>query len=303
MRKQILLAIGIAGVFAVQPKTDAHADLRIGIEIPGGPGFSFESRPDFIYLDDYGFSVSYGGPHDVIYYGNAYFVFRNGYWFRAYDYRGPWGRINSYELPGPIRRHGWNEIRRFRDMEYRRHDRRYWDDRFRQDRERGRGQDDRRRPQGYDDRRGFDERRGQDDRRGFDDRRQPEERRGPDDRRAPIAPIFQAVPVPKQAPQRGPAPQPQPPQQAPAYTPPVQLYQPPAQQRGPAPQPQQAPQQGPAQLYQPPAQAPQRGPAPQAQPADQRKAPETRDRGNDRRDERRNQDDQPRNRWEQQERR
>jgi len=274
MKKQLLMAIGIAGVFAVQPHTDAHADIRIGIEIPGGPGFSFESRPDFIYMDDYGFAVSYGGPHDVIFFGNAYFVFRDGYWYRAYDYRGPWGRIGNHELPGSIRRHNWDEIRRRRDMEYRRHDRGYWDNRFRQDRERGRGQDDRRGPQGPDVRRGFDERRGPGGPQGFEDRRGPDDRRWQDDRRTPAGPQPQAPQHQFQAPQRGPAPQ-QPQPQAP--------------QHGPAPQ-------------QPQPQVQQRGPAPQA-PAAQHNAPDNRDRRGDRRDERRNQDDQPRNRWEQQERR
>ena len=170
MKKQILLIIGVAGAFAAQPVAESRADVRIGINIPGGPGIYFDSRPDFVYMDDYGFAVSYGGPHDVIYYGNAYFVFRDGYWFRAYDYRGPWGRISNFELPGPIRRHGWDDIRRHRDIEYRRHDRGFWEDRFRRDRDHWRQFDDRRAP---------DYRRGPDDRRGPADRRWEEERRGP----------------------------------------------------------------------------------------------------------------------------
>ncbi len=273
MKKKILLAIGIAGAFAVQPRTDAHADFRIGIEIPGGLGINFESRPDFIYMDDYGFAVSYGGPHDVIFYGNTYFVFRDGYWYRAYDYRGPWGRISNYELPGPIRRHGWNEIRKHRDIEYRRHDRGYWDNRFRQDRERRGEQDDRRGPQGSGDRRGFDDRRGPSGPQGADDRR------GSDDRRGPAG---QQPQQPQQAPQRG--------------GPTQQL-----QLQPQAPQP--APQRGPAQQPQAPQPAPQRGPAQQPQAPDQNRKPEQRDRRNDRRDERRDQDESPRNRWEQQERR
>ena len=197
MKKQILLAIGLAGMLGAQPAGDANAEISIGINIPGGPGLFFESRPDFIYLDDYGFSVSYGGPYDVVYFDNAYFVFRDGYWFRAWDYRGPWERIYYYELPPPIRRHRWDDIRRYRDVEYRRHDRRYWDERFRQDREHWGRPDDRRgpgRPQGPAEFRGParpqdpDDRRGPAGPQGPAEFRGPSRPQGPDDRRGPAGP-------------------------------------------------------------------------------------------------------------------
>ena len=176
MKKQILLAIGMAGLFSGQPLTQAQASVHVGVNVPGGPSIFFSDRPDFVYLQDYGYSVSYGAPYDVIYFGNDYFVFRDGDWFRSRDYRGPWMRIRSFELPPPIRHHRIEDIRRFRDMEYRRHDRGFWNDRFRHDRDEWRGHDMRR------DR--FYDRRGPDDRRGPNDHRGPDDRRGPDfDRR------------------------------------------------------------------------------------------------------------------------
>jgi len=181
MKKQILLAVGVAGTLLCNPQPDLRADVRVGVGV-SGPGFFFESRPDFIYLDDYGLSVSYGGPYDVIYYGDAYYIFRDGGWYRAYDYRGPWGRIRDFDLPPAIRRHGWNDIRRFRDREYRRHDRRFWNDRFRHDREQWRMHYERRGPG---DRRGFEGRPGPGDHRGFDERRGPDDRWDRDDRRGP----------------------------------------------------------------------------------------------------------------------
>ena len=131
--KKMLLAIGLAGGMMCSPHQDARADLPVAM---GRSSFYFDSRPDFIYLDDYGFSVSWGSPYDVIYYDDAYFLFQNGRWYRAYDYRGPWGRIRDFDLPPAIRRHSWNDISRRRDFEYRRYDRGFWNDRFRQDRER-----------------------------------------------------------------------------------------------------------------------------------------------------------------------
>lgn len=194
MKKQLLIALGVVGAVSCSPLTDLHADIRLAISIPSGPRFYFESRPDFIYLDDYGFSISWGGPYDVVYFGDAYFIFQDGYWYRAYDYRGPWGRVGDYDLPPVIRRHHWDDIRRRRDIEYRRHDRNFWEERFRRDREHWQGPDNRRR---QDDRQRFDDRRGPDDRRSFDDRRDDDDRRRPDERRGPSAPqppAFQGGP-------------------------------------------------------------------------------------------------------------
>ena len=188
LKKQILLAIGVAGLFTCQPQHEAQADVRLGVKIPGGPNFFFSDRPDFVYLNDYGYSVSYGGPYDVIYYGDEYFIFRDGGWYRAHDYRGPWGRIRDFELPPVIRRHRIEDIRRYRDIEYRRHDHGYWNDRFRNDRDQWHGRDEHRGPdghRGYDEHRGPDGHRGYDDHHGRDDRRDRDEHRGHDDRRGP----------------------------------------------------------------------------------------------------------------------
>jgi hypothetical protein len=147
MKGKIFTGIIFAGTLIASPVTGVRASepLSMGTR-GGGPGFHFESRPDFIYLDDYGFSVSWGGPYDVVYAGDAYFIYRDGYWYRSYDYRGPWGRIRDIDLPPMIRGRRWNDIERRREMEYRRHDRGFWDNRFRQDRNRWREMDNRRGP-------------------------------------------------------------------------------------------------------------------------------------------------------------
>lgn len=172
MKKQILLVAGVAGTLLCNPQSDLQAVVQVGIGATVSD-FYFRSRPDFIYLDNYGFSVSYGGPYDVIYYGDAYYIFRDGGWYRAHDYRGPWGRIRDFDLPPAIRRHSWNDIRRFRDVEYRRHDHRYWNNRFRHDRDQWRS---------YEDRRGPGDRRGPEERRGPQERHDRDEHRGPEER-------------------------------------------------------------------------------------------------------------------------
>lgn len=74
MKKQIWLAAGIAGLLFVHAPADVQADIgirlgdvRIGIG-DDRPTFVIDTRPEFIYLQDRGFSVSIGGPYDIIYY-------------------------------------------------------------------------------------------------------------------------------------------------------------------------------------------------------------------------------------------
>ncbi len=143
MKKNILLIAGIAGMFIGNSSLDAQAELsiRLGdIRIDAGerPTFVIDTRPDFIYLEDQGFSVSIDSPYDIISYNDLYYLYRDGGWYRSSDYRGPWIVVHEYELPYKIRRHRWQDIRRYRDVEYRKHDRSYWEERGRRERDRER---------------------------------------------------------------------------------------------------------------------------------------------------------------------
>jgi len=131
MKKNIWLVAGVAGMFFAHTPTVAKAefDPRIGIEERERqrPGFFIDRRPEFIYLEERGFSVSVNGPYDIVYYGNRYYLHRDRSWYVSRDYRGGWRLIMDYELPYRVRRYR-HDMWRFRDSEYRRHDRRYWDD-------------------------------------------------------------------------------------------------------------------------------------------------------------------------------
>ncbi len=179
MKKQIWLVAGIAGMLLGSPSAQAEVSLHIGIG--DRPRFVLDTRPDFIYLPDRGFSVSIGSPYDIVYYGDRYYLYRDGGWYLASDYRGPWILVRDHRLPYAIRRHRFNDIWRYRDMEYRRHDRVYWDDLNRRYDRHYRIERDRRgdyRHDGVRDWRGDDRRDGGRDWRG-DDRRDG----GRDDRR------------------------------------------------------------------------------------------------------------------------
>ncbi|NTW52545.1 MAG: BcpO-related WXXGXW repeat protein [Chlorobiaceae bacterium] len=123
MKKSIWLAAGVAGMLLGNVTTDADAAVRRYIHTREGQSFVIESRPNFIMLPELGFSVAVGSPYDIVFYENRYFINRNGTWYRAKNYRGPWEFIRQNDLPSRIKKHPVEDIRRFRDDEYSRHDR------------------------------------------------------------------------------------------------------------------------------------------------------------------------------------
>ncbi len=146
MKTNMLIVSGIAGILIGLSAPDVKADLhlRLGdIRIDAGdrPRFVIDTRPSFIYLEDQGFSVSINSPYDIVFYDDMYYLYREGGWYRSSDYGGPWVVIEEYDLPHIIRRHRWEDLRRYRDIEYRRHDHSYWEERDRRERERYRDRD------------------------------------------------------------------------------------------------------------------------------------------------------------------
>ncbi len=129
MYKKIGFALIIAGAMLGHPATDAKAEISIHIGLGGSAPqrapFVIDTRPRFVVLPDMGFAVAVGSPYDIIFFGNSYYAFQNGIWYGSDDYRGPWVIVHESRLPYGIRQHRWEEIRRSRDIEYRRQDRRY----------------------------------------------------------------------------------------------------------------------------------------------------------------------------------
>jgi len=121
MRKGICLAAAIGVMVFVNHPANAQDELAMSSR-RGGTSIVISSRPNFIDLPDQGFSISVGSPYDIISYDNRYYLYQNGGWYRSSDYRGPWVNIEERRLPDRIRRHRIEDIRRYRDVEYRKHD-------------------------------------------------------------------------------------------------------------------------------------------------------------------------------------
>jgi hypothetical protein len=122
MKKSIWLAAGVAGMLLGNPAIEVQAAENVQIHSRDGHSFVLESRPSFIMLPEQGFSVAVGSPYDIVFYDNRYYINQNGSWYRSSSYRGPWSFIRTNNLPSRIRKHRLEEIRSFRDTEYRRHD-------------------------------------------------------------------------------------------------------------------------------------------------------------------------------------
>ncbi len=125
MKRSIWLAAGIAGMLLGNPATDARAEVSIHIGGREKPSFFLSTRPDFISLSDYGFSISVGSPYDIILYRDFYYINQNGIWYCSPNYRGPWAIVHENRLPYRIKSRRWEDIRRTRDIEYRRHNDRF----------------------------------------------------------------------------------------------------------------------------------------------------------------------------------
>lgn len=123
MRTGICLAAAIVGMAFVNLPANAQDALAMSNR-RGGTSIVISSRPNFIDLPDQGFSISVGSPYDIINYDNRYYLYQNGGWYNSSDYRGPWVTIDENRLPERIRRHRIEDIRRSRDVEYRKHDNR-----------------------------------------------------------------------------------------------------------------------------------------------------------------------------------
>lgn len=87
------------------------------------PEFYLDDAPQFVYSPPLGMYVAVGVPYDLVYTGNEYFYFYGGNWYRGAYYDGPWSYAPRRSYPPTFLRYRINNIRRFREAEYRRFER------------------------------------------------------------------------------------------------------------------------------------------------------------------------------------
>ncbi|MBU5636828.1 hypothetical protein KOM00_08785 [Geomonas sp. Red69] len=140
MKKLIALAfvIVLAGAATAQARVDFSVNIGIPVApVPVAPPpvvypapapvvypppvapVAYAEPPSFIYSPALGFYVSVGLPYDVVYMDNGYYQYRDGYWYVANSYRGPWTYVAPRRLPYGLHQHRYEQIRYYRDHEYR----------------------------------------------------------------------------------------------------------------------------------------------------------------------------------------
>jgi hypothetical protein len=72
-----------------------------------------------VYVPELGYYVAVDVPFDMIYVGNSYYYYANGYWYQAGYYGAPWSAVARRALPPVLVRFGFKEIHRYRDREFR----------------------------------------------------------------------------------------------------------------------------------------------------------------------------------------
>ena len=91
-----------------------------------------DEAPQFIYSPALKMYVAVGVPYDLMYNGADFFYFYGGRWYRGAYYDGPWVPLARRYYPAVFVNFRIGDIRRYRDLEYRRfqRDRTHYDGRL-----------------------------------------------------------------------------------------------------------------------------------------------------------------------------
>lgn len=143
--KKYVLMLSVAAVTAASPAfATVNVNVDIGIPAPRvviatPPSVYFDEPPLFIAPSRLGFYVGAGTAYDIVFMSDFFYLYYGNSWHRSRHHNGPWVEVIYRDLPPVIRRHRIEEIRSYRDREYRayRHDRDgYRGQHFRPERER-----------------------------------------------------------------------------------------------------------------------------------------------------------------------
>jgi hypothetical protein len=121
----MMMKLGVAAAVAVLlgAALPASADVHVGINIgvPPPPVVALPAPPPLVVVP--GSPVYYAPevPYNFFYYGGAYFVFNDGYWYSSRSAHGPWAYVQHvpppvlrvpvhyYHVPPGHLKHGYNE--------------------------------------------------------------------------------------------------------------------------------------------------------------------------------------------------
>lgn len=103
-----------------QKVSRADTEYNFNLNIGSTPAqIVFDEPPVFIAPPRLGFYTAVGIPYDMFLVDSKYYLYRNGTWYMAYGYNGPWRQVRYSRLPWKLKHHKYEQIIRIRDEEYR----------------------------------------------------------------------------------------------------------------------------------------------------------------------------------------
>ena len=96
-----------------------HAQVNIDVHIGEPPPVVVYSPPTMVLLPEPQMYVAVGVPYDIFFIGDRYYYFREGNWFWAPGYGGPWTYVVYRTLPPGLRKFKVERLREYREREYR----------------------------------------------------------------------------------------------------------------------------------------------------------------------------------------
>jgi hypothetical protein len=115
----------LVAVVAVTATAQAEISVRVDAGVPrhrmvsSPPTIRFDVAPLFLAPSRLGFYVGVDTPYDIIFSSDYYYLYYGNSWHRSRHHNGPWVELPYYELPPAIRKHRIEQIRSYREREYR----------------------------------------------------------------------------------------------------------------------------------------------------------------------------------------
>ncbi len=124
MKKSVVILSITMLVAASSALAEVNVNVNVGVPVPqvrvaAPPGIHFDVAPLFIAPARLGFYVGVDTPYDILFSSNFFYLYYGNSWHRSGHHNGPWVEIPYRELPPGIRKHRIEQIRSYRDREYR----------------------------------------------------------------------------------------------------------------------------------------------------------------------------------------
>lgn len=124
MKKTALVLVMAAMAGASSAQAEVNVNVNVGVPVPRvivsrPPSIHFDVAPLFINSPRLGFYVGVDTPYDIIFSSDYFYLYYGNSWHRSHTHNGPWVEVPYRQLPPGIRSHRIEQIRSYRDREYR----------------------------------------------------------------------------------------------------------------------------------------------------------------------------------------